>query len=171
MVVTLLFSPYALLVLPFLFYFLPYLRNRLIRNVPGPLVARFSNLWLLYQSRRGRRYLAVDAAHKRYGPVVRIQPDHVSIADSEAIPIIYSHTGGWTKRYLSYHPVPRGIASANRVDIAAITMMPSFLSAVAFSILVTERSILANGRPSPTPSAPSPSPNSNPSSRRICKSW
>lgn len=93
-----LLSPYALLLLPLIFYFLPYLRNRSIRDVPGPLLARFSNLWLLYQARRGRRYLAVDAAHKKYGTFVRIQPDHVSVADPEAIPVIYSHTGGWTKR-------------------------------------------------------------------------
>ncbi|KAI4239991.1 MAG: hypothetical protein L6R40_005423 [Gallowayella cf. fulva] len=97
-----LYSPYRsllllLLLLPVLFYLLPYIRNRPIRRLPGPLLARFSNLWLLYQSRRGRRYLAVHAAHNKYGPLVRIQPEHVSIAHPDAIPIIYSLTGGWTK--------------------------------------------------------------------------
>ncbi|KAL8900246.1 MAG: hypothetical protein Q9207_005786 [Kuettlingeria erythrocarpa] len=111
MFVSPLVSPYALLLLPLLFYLLPYLRNRSIRHVPGPLIARFSNLWLLYQSRRGRRYLAVDAAHKRYGRVVLVQPDHVSIADPEAIPIIYSHTGGWTKSnyYDAFVSIRRGL--------------------------------------------------------------
>ncbi|KAL8657032.1 MAG: hypothetical protein Q9226_002324 [Calogaya cf. arnoldii] len=97
MLLLFIFSPYTLLLLPLIFYLLPYLRNRSLRRVPGPPLARFTNLWLLYHARRGRRYLAVDAAHKRYGPMVRIQPDHVSIADPDAIPIIYSHTGGWTK--------------------------------------------------------------------------
>lgn len=81
------------------FYILPYFRNYALRCIPGPFLARFSNLWLLYQSRRGRRYLAVNEAHKSYGPFVRIQPGHVSVADASAIPIIYSHTGGWTKRH------------------------------------------------------------------------
>ncbi|KAL9001858.1 MAG: hypothetical protein Q9188_005177 [Gyalolechia gomerana] len=105
------FSTYALLLLPVLFYILPFLRNRSIRNVPGPFVARFSNLWLLYQARRGRRYQAVDAAHKKYGTLVRIQPDHVSVADSEAIPIIYSHTSGWTKSeyYDAFVSIRRGL--------------------------------------------------------------
>ena len=98
MMVIFLFSPYNLLLLPLIYYLLPYIRNNAIRGIPGPKLASFSNLWLLYQCRRGRRYLAVDQAHQRFGPLVRIQPDHVSIADPEAIPVIYSHTGGWLKR-------------------------------------------------------------------------
>ncbi|KAL8673522.1 MAG: hypothetical protein Q9168_002049 [Polycauliona sp. 1 TL-2023] len=90
-------SPYLLLLLPLIFYLLPYLRNRSLWDIPGPPLARFSNLWLMYHARRGRRYLAIDAAHKKYGPLVRIQPHHVSIADPDAIPVVYSHGGGWVK--------------------------------------------------------------------------
>ena len=93
-----LLSPYTLLLIPLIYYLLPYLRNHSIRDIPGPPLAAFSNLWLLYQCRLGRRYLAVDEAHKKYGPLVRIQPDHVSVADTNAISVIYSHTGGWLKR-------------------------------------------------------------------------
>ena len=98
MIGTFFLSPYTLLLLPIIYYLLPYIRNNAIRDIPGPTPAIFSNLWLLYQCRRGRRYLAVDQAHKRFGPLARIQPDHVSIADPEAIPVVYSHTGGWLKR-------------------------------------------------------------------------
>lgn len=91
-------SPYLLLLLPLILLLRPYLRNRSLRHVPGPPLARLSSWWLLYQARRGRRYLAVDAAHSKYGPLVRIQPDHVSIADLDALPIVYAHSGGWTKR-------------------------------------------------------------------------
>jgi len=94
----LLLSPYTVLLFPLIYYLLPYLRNSSIRSVPGPTFAAFSNLWLLYQCRRGRRFVAVDKAHKKYGKLVRIQPDHVSVADEAAIPVIYSHTGGWLKR-------------------------------------------------------------------------
>ena len=96
----LLLTPYTLLLLPLLYYVLPYLRNRALRPIPGPPLAAISNLWLLYQCRRGRRYRAVDEAHQRYGNVVRIQPNHVSIADDDAIGFIYSMTGGWTKRWV-----------------------------------------------------------------------
>ena len=98
MFLSFLFTPYILLLVPFLYYLLPYLRNAAIRDVPGPLLARFSNLWLLYQCRRGRRYKAVDEAHKEYGTLVRIQPDHVSIADPDAIPVVYGHGNGFLKR-------------------------------------------------------------------------
>ncbi|KAL8768534.1 MAG: hypothetical protein Q9209_005219 [Squamulea sp. 1 TL-2023] len=108
-----LFSPYALVLLPLIFYLLPYLRNQSLRDVPGPLLARFSNHWLFYHSRRGRRYLAVDAAHKKYGTLVRIQPDHVSIADPDAIQIVYSLTGGWTKSkfYDAFVSISRSVFS------------------------------------------------------------
>lgn len=110
-------SPYVLLLLPLIFYLWPYIQNRSLRSVPGPPLARFSNLWLLYHTRRGRRYLAVDAAHKKYGPLVRIQPDHVSVADPDAIPVVYSSTGGgWIKRYAQWPPFPplqRAMTSTN----------------------------------------------------------
>jgi len=98
MFLSFLFTPYILLLLPVLFYLLPYLRNASIRSIPGPALAAFSNLWLLYQCRKGKRYLAVDNAHKKYGTLVRIQPDHVSIADAEVIPVIYGHGTGFLKR-------------------------------------------------------------------------
>ena len=91
-------SPYTLLLIPILYYILPYVRNRSLWNIPGPLPAALSNLWLMYQVRRGRRYLAVDNLHKRYGKIVRIQPHHVSIADMDAIQIIYGHGNGFLKR-------------------------------------------------------------------------
>lgn len=93
-----LLTPYTLLLVPVLYYILPYLRNWSIRSIPGPFPAQFTNLWLLYQARRGRRYLAVDAAHKKYGTLVRIQPNHVSIADADAIVQIYGHGNGFLKR-------------------------------------------------------------------------
>ena len=93
-----LFTPYILLVFPILYYVLPYLRSWTIRDIPGPFPAAFTNLWLMLQCRRGKRYLAVDEAHKKYGKMVRIQPNHISIADPEAIPLIYGHGNGFLKR-------------------------------------------------------------------------
>ncbi|KAF5019796.1 hypothetical protein F66182_8165 [Fusarium sp. NRRL 66182] len=75
-----------------LYYLVPYFWTfRQLRSVPGPLAARFTNWWLVYACREGRRWQYVDEAHKRFGPVVRIQPNHVSIADEEVINAIYGH--------------------------------------------------------------------------------
>lgn len=106
MFLSFLFTPYTLLLLPIIYYLLPYIRNWSIRDIPAPFPAAFTNLWLLYQCRRGRRYLAVDNAHKKYGPLVRIQPDHVSVADPEAIPTIYGHGNGFLKALSGAVPLP-----------------------------------------------------------------
>lgn len=92
-----LLTPYTLLLLPIFYYLLPYLRQKALHGIPAPFPAQFTNLWLLWQCRHGRRFLAVDAAHKKLGKVVRIQPNHVSIADPDAIQIIYGHGNGFLK--------------------------------------------------------------------------
>jgi benzoate 4-monooxygenase len=68
-----------------------------LRDIPAPFPAQFSNLWLLYVCRRGERYRVVDEIHKKLGPVVRIQPNHTSIADVDAITTIYGHGNGFLK--------------------------------------------------------------------------
>lgn len=97
MFLTNLLSPWLLLALPVLWYLLPYLRNWSIRDIPGPFFAKFSNLWLMWQCRNGRRFLAVNEAHQKYGKLVRIQPNHISIADDSAIQAIYGHGNGFLK--------------------------------------------------------------------------
>jgi benzoate 4-monooxygenase len=97
MFLSFLFSWYTLLVVPVIYYVLPYLRNWSIRDIPGPIPAKLSNLWLLIQCRQGKRYLSVDEAHKKYGKLVRIQPNHVSVADDKAIQQIYGHGNGFLK--------------------------------------------------------------------------
>lgn len=97
-IIDLLLTPYVLLAIPVLFYLLPYIRNASIRDIPAPFPAAFSNLWLMWQVRRGIRYKSVDEQHKKYGKFVRIQPHHVSIADPSAIPIVYGHGTGFLKR-------------------------------------------------------------------------
>ncbi|KAK4977454.1 hypothetical protein LTR66_010697, partial [Elasticomyces elasticus] len=111
MFLSFLFTPYILLLLPLLYYVLPYIRNWSIRDIPAPFPAAFTNLWLLYQCRKGIRYLAVDAAHKKYGKFVRIQPHHVSIADPDAIPLVYGHGNGFLKSeyYDAFVSIQRGL--------------------------------------------------------------
>jgi len=79
-------------------YFVRYFQQPSLRRIPGPLVAKFSSLWLLLQARRGHKYKVVDAAHHRWGPLVRIQPHHVSVADPNAVNAIYGHGNGFLKR-------------------------------------------------------------------------
>lgn len=97
----LVFSPWALAVVlvgfvaTYIYQF--FVTYGSLRDIPAPFPAQFSNLWLLSVCRRGNRFEVVDEVHKKLGPVVRIQPNHVSIADDEAIQAIYGHGNGLLK--------------------------------------------------------------------------
>ncbi len=99
--INLLVSPWApvgLLVATIFYYLYPYLVTfRQLRGIPAPWPAQFTNWWLLLVCRRGDRYSTVDKLHKKYGPVVRIQPNHVSLCDDEAINLVYGHGNGYLK--------------------------------------------------------------------------
>ena len=98
MFLSFLFSPWVPLGLAVLYYVLPYIRNKSLRDIPAPFPAAFSNLWLFWYCRHGLRSVTVHEAHKKYGTLVRIQPNHVSVADPDAVPIIYGHGNGFLKR-------------------------------------------------------------------------
>ena len=42
----------------------PFSKPDPLHGIPGPIFARYTPLWLAYQVRMGRRYLAVHKAHK-----------------------------------------------------------------------------------------------------------
>jgi len=55
----------------------------------------------MYISRKAKRSDTVRELHQHYGPVVRIQPNHISIADEKAISLVYGHGNGMEKSYPS----------------------------------------------------------------------
>jgi len=91
-------APVGLLGAAVFYYLYPYLVTfRQLRGIPAPWPAQFTNWWLLLVCRRGDRYSTVDELHKKLGPVVRIQPNHVSLCDDEAINLVYGHGNGYLK--------------------------------------------------------------------------
>ncbi|KAJ7508590.1 high nitrogen upregulated cytochrome P450 monooxygenase 2 [Mycena galericulata] len=52
---------------------------------PGPLLARLSKLWAIYQMYTGKNHVSFLNLHRRYGPVVRTGPNELSICDASAI--------------------------------------------------------------------------------------
>jgi hypothetical protein len=111
MITEILFSPFTLLAIPLFYYLIPWLLNTSQRSIPGPKAAAFSNLWLMYHCRRGRRYAAVHEAHQKYGRIVRIQPNHVSVVDTDGIYQIYAHGNGFLKSnyYDAFVSIRRGL--------------------------------------------------------------
>ncbi|KAI0363893.1 cytochrome P450 [Pilatotrama ljubarskyi] len=52
-----------------------------LAEYPGPVICKITNLWLLYVSYGGKRYLALDRLHAKYGPFLHIAsgPNALSI--------------------------------------------------------------------------------------------
>lgn len=55
-----------------------------LRRYPGPFLASFSRLWKFKSTWGGQTHLEHIELHRKYGPVVRIGPNEVSIASPEA---------------------------------------------------------------------------------------
>lgn len=60
-----------------------------LRRVPGPVSARFTNLFYLNRVRHGRFHYENKDLHRKYGPVLRLGEDLVSIDDPSALKTIY----------------------------------------------------------------------------------
>lgn len=88
----------ALIVLGISFGFCP-LRIILdpLRDIPGPLLARFSRLWYLFAIYKGNFEFINIELYKKYGPIVRIAPNEYSINDYEAAKAIYGHGTAFVK--------------------------------------------------------------------------
>ncbi|KAK0545320.1 hypothetical protein OC844_007367 [Tilletia horrida] len=76
---------------------LPFLYNTAAWSIPGPLLARFSDAWLILTAKAGRRSVVVHALHARHGTFVRLAPNHVSIAHPDALQPVYGHSTGTLK--------------------------------------------------------------------------
>lgn len=79
-----------------LYYIYDFVRDPL-RDVPGPLLARFSRLWYFIEVYKGSFELANVELHKKYGPIVRIAPHEYSIDDVDAAKTIYGHGNTFVK--------------------------------------------------------------------------
>lgn len=89
----------AILAVPlYLVYFLlhPWYISPL-RKIPGPWYAVYTKWWLVYKTWTGVRAKTIHELHLQYGPWVRVAPDEVSTADSEAIIPIYGVNSDFVK--------------------------------------------------------------------------
>jgi hypothetical protein len=68
-----------------------------LRHIPGPLIARFTDVHRYVLARGGLIHLYQTRAHQRYGPVVRFGPNLVLICDPEAIPTVFHMRNGFAK--------------------------------------------------------------------------
>ncbi|KAI1505313.1 cytochrome P450 [Biscogniauxia marginata] len=68
-----------------------------LRSVPGPFLARFTDLWYFWKLWGGSFERVNKELHEKYGPVVRYGPNRYSFDDQTASKIIYGHGAQFAK--------------------------------------------------------------------------
>jgi len=69
-----------------------------LRHVPGPFPASLTNLWRLWEVLQRKPHDVQLALHRRYGDVVRLGPNCVSVSGPEYTSAIYGIGKGFVKR-------------------------------------------------------------------------
>lgn len=77
-----------------------------LASIPGPFFASLTRLWLVHQTRTLQRHRLEIDLHKKYGKVVRISPNEISIADPKYFKMIYGSATHFSKSswYDSFAP-------------------------------------------------------------------
>ncbi|KAI8650969.1 hypothetical protein NCS57_01432500 [Fusarium keratoplasticum] len=105
-----------------------YLR---LSSIPGPFAAKFTDFWR-YRSQNAKGHTQrLLALHQKHGKLVRIGPNHVSISDPAAVPIVYSTNPTWHKGPSYYGAIP---VSKNRAVPSIIGMGEAQHTAVRKSV-------------------------------------
>lgn len=58
-------------------------------RIPGPFLARFTNLWRFFDVYRHASDKTQLRLHRQHGPYVRLGPNFISVADPALVPTIY----------------------------------------------------------------------------------
>lgn len=68
-----------------------------LSHIPGPRSAKFSNFWKIHAAWKGEMPKRNIALHRKYGPLVRMGPNMISVDDPAALSVIYSFKPIWKK--------------------------------------------------------------------------
>ena len=68
-----------------------------LRHIPGPFLAKFTNLQRVWWVKTKRADLIHKRLHEQYGEVVRMGPNMVSFSNPAAVPVVYPFGPGMQK--------------------------------------------------------------------------
>src|SRR6202012_3190767 len=86
-------------------YFIRIRYRQGLRQVPGPFLASFFPAHRILTTAFGHQYAHHIEYHERYGSMVKVGPNHVSLSNAGLIPMIYGIT---TKFHKASHPFQLG---------------------------------------------------------------
>ncbi|KAJ5217937.1 cytochrome P450 monooxygenase pc-bph [Penicillium cinerascens] len=93
-------------------YVIPYAKDpNGLNKFPGPVVSRFSNLWMLFTARMHVMSVSVHKLHQQHGDFVRLSPNHLSVNHPDSVRDIMGHGNGFTKSefYYAFDNIEQGI--------------------------------------------------------------
>ncbi|XWW98918.1 hypothetical protein V2A60_006922 [Cordyceps javanica] len=70
-----------------------------LRHIHGPVLAAWTNLWLVYAQLTGRIHIILHELVSKHGPVARIAPDWVVCGDPAEIRRIWGARSRWTRAW------------------------------------------------------------------------
>jgi hypothetical protein len=84
-----------------------------LKSIPGPFLAKFTNLWRMLDYWKCTQIQSHRKLHEKHGPAVRIGPNMVSLSDPSLLKTVYSIRGDFVKVLcLSYYNVAVDIAES-----------------------------------------------------------
>ncbi|KKK14137.1 hypothetical protein P175DRAFT_0512102 [Aspergillus ochraceoroseus IBT 24754] len=84
-------------------------RQNPLSSLPGPWISKYTEGLLTFYWLTARRTTYVDSLHKQYGPLVRISPTEVDVADVNAVREIHKVGGRYWKSEWYRRVVPVGV--------------------------------------------------------------
>lgn len=115
--VTIVLSFLLVLTLSILYYRL-FSTSHPLHHIPGPFLARSTQLYQLYQLYIGRPRINQQQLHALYGPVVRIGPNEVSICDASMLQQVFG--GNPWQKGTAYSFTASGGASTSETALSSI---------------------------------------------------
>jgi hypothetical protein len=92
---------------------------RKYRRIPGPTLAAFTDLWRFFAVWRRDSHDTYLDLHRKYGDLVRIGPNCISICKTDLIPAIYGIGKGYIKS--DFYSVWQNIVNGKRVASMVFT--------------------------------------------------
>ncbi|KAL4980057.1 hypothetical protein BDW66DRAFT_156696 [Aspergillus desertorum] len=108
----------------FLLYLAQQYFNNDLHRYPGPILAKFTDLWRFLDVRGRRPELTHIALHRKYGDVVRLGPNTLSFASPSDIKVIYGLNKGFTKS--EFYPVQMAVSKGEPLPSLFSTLDESF---------------------------------------------
>ncbi|KAK7463410.1 hypothetical protein VKT23_006763 [Stygiomarasmius scandens] len=99
-----------------------------LASYPGPMICKLSKLWMAYVSQQGHQHIYLWRLHQKYGDIVRIGPNELSIQSVGSIPHLLGPSGlpkgPWFDGRYPENAVARSLISLRNTKQHAVRKRP-----------------------------------------------